>query len=240
MTPEPILKLSDIHTYYGNIEALKGVDLIINQGEIITLLGANGAGKTTTLNSIIGITPPRTGQIIFEDQDIRGFKTETLVNMGIIMVPEGRRIFPALSVMENIKMGAYLRKDKKKVAEDLDYMLNLFPILATRAKQSGGTLSGGEQQMLAISRGLMGRPRMLLLDEPSLGLAPIVIKSIFETIRKINQDQKTTILLVEQNANLALMLADRAYIMTTGLITLSGKAKDLLKDENVKKAYLGG
>ncbi|MDR1050389.1 MAG: ABC transporter ATP-binding protein [Deltaproteobacteria bacterium] len=235
-----MLELSGVRTAYGNIEALKGVDLRIDEGEIIALLGSNGAGKTTTLSSVTGLTPPKAGRIVFEGEDIRGARTESLVKKGLVMVPEGRRIFPGLTVLENLRMGAYLIDDKKAVERDLERVFNLFPILATRSRQSGGTLSGGEQQMLAISRSLMGRPRMLLLDEPSLGLAPIVIKNIFETIRKINQENGTTILLVEQNANLALMLAHRAYIMTTGVITLSGTAAEFLNDEAVRKAYLGG
>jgi branched-chain amino acid transport system ATP-binding protein len=235
-----MLELLGVHASYGNIEALKGIDLSIEEGEIIALLGANGAGKTTTLKTITGLISLKHGTISFQGKDIRGQSTESLVGMGLIMVPEGRRIFPSLSVMENIRMGAYLRRDKKEIEKDLEYVLNLFPILSARSSQYGGTLSGGEQQMLAISRGLMGRPRMLLLDEPSLGLAPIVIRSIFGTIQKINAEQGTTILLVEQNANKALMVADRAYIMTTGRIALQGTAQDLLADEGVKKAYLGG
>lgn len=235
-----MLKLESIHTFYGNIEALKGLDLYVEEGEIIALLGANGAGKTTTLNSISGLTPPRRGRIIFDGGDITGSSPESLVARGLIEVPEGRRIFPGLTVMENLKMGAYLRRDGSRLAEDLDYVFNLFPILRARAGQSGGTLSGGEQQMLAISRALMGRPRMLLLDEPSLGLAPLIIRNIFDIIQQINMERGTTVLLVEQNANLALKLAHRAYILTTGLITLSGSAEDLLADEGVRKAYLGG
>ncbi len=235
-----MLTLQGVRTYYGNIEALKGIDLEVREGEIIALLGANGAGKTTTLNSISGLTPPRSGQVIFGGRDIRGQRPELTVAQGLIQVPEGRHIFPALTVLENLKMGAYLRRDKKGVADDLDYVMTLFPILATRAAQTGGTLSGGEQQMLAISRALMGRPRMLLLDEPSLGLAPLIIRNIFDIIKQINLEQRTTILLVEQNANLALRVAHRAYILTTGAITLSGVADDLLADEGVRKAYLGG
>ncbi|MDR1081958.1 MAG: ABC transporter ATP-binding protein [Deltaproteobacteria bacterium] len=235
-----MLELSGVRTFYGNIEALKGVSFHIDRQEIIAILGANGAGKTTCLNSIVGLTPPRSGRVVYEGSDIRGRSTDSLVKAGLVMVPEGRRIFPALTVMENLRMGAYLRRDRQGIRDDLDYILSIFPILAARAGQDGGTLSGGEQQMLAISRGLMGRPRMLLLDEPSLGLAPIVIRSIFDTIRKINLEQKTTILLVEQNANLALQVAHRAYIMTTGIITLSGTARELMSDESVKKAYLGG
>jgi branched-chain amino acid transport system ATP-binding protein len=237
--PESILELIGVHAYYGAIEALKGVSFSVAKGEIVALLGANGAGKTTVLNSIVGLVPPRRGKILFKGKDIRGQKPEMLVEQGIVMVPEGRRIFPALTVMENLKMGAYVRKDHKGVAEDLDYIFSLFPILAARQKQDGGTLSGGEQQMLAISRGLMARPTLLLLDEPSLGLAPIIIRSIFDTIKKINQEQRTTILLVEQNANLALTTASRAHIMTTGTLTLSGDSEELLKDESVIKAYLG-
>jgi branched-chain amino acid transport system ATP-binding protein len=235
-----MLKLQGVHTFYGNIEALKGLDLHVEEGEIIALLGANGAGKTTTLNSVSGLTPPRRGRIFFEGRDITGSSPESLVARGLIEVPEGRRIFPGLTVMENLKMGAYLRRDHSGLAQDLDYVFNLFPILRARAGQSGGTLSGGEQQMLAISRALMGRPRMLLLDEPSLGLAPLIIRNIFDIIRQINMERGTTVLLVEQNANLALKVAHRAYILTTGLITLSGSAADLVADEGVRKAYLGG
>ena len=235
-----MLKLSGVHTYYGNIEALKGIDLEVRQGEIIALLGANGAGKTTTLASISGLVPPKRGQVLFDGRDIMGRSPEAIVEMGLIQVPEGRRIFPDLTVLENLKMGAYLRRDRKGISEDLEYVTSLFPILAKRSGQSGGTLSGGEQQMLAISRALMGRPRMLLLDEPSLGLAPLIIRNIFDIIRQINLEQGTTILLVEQNANLALRVAHRAYILTTGSITLSGRADDLLADEGVRKAYLGG
>jgi len=235
-----MLTLSAVHTYYGNIEALKGIDLSVGEGEIIALLGANGAGKTTTLSTISGLTPPRKGRAIFQGEDITGLRAESIVSRGLIQVPEGRHIFPALSVLENLKMGAYLRRDRQGVADDLDYVMTLFPILAARRGQSGGTLSGGEQQMLAISRALMGRPKMLLLDEPSLGLAPLIIRNIFDIIRQINLEQGTTILLVEQNANLALRVAHRAYILTTGSITLSGAADDLLADEGVRKAYLGG
>jgi len=235
-----MLELQGIHTFYGNIEALKGLDLTVEEGEIIALLGANGAGKTTTLNSISGLTTPRRGRVLFDGGDITGHSPESLVARGLIEVPEGRRIFPALTVMENLRMGAYLRRDKPKMAEDLEYVFNLFPILRARAGQSGGTLSGGEQQMLAISRALMGRPRMLLLDEPSLGLAPLIIRNIFDIIRQINMERGTTVLLVEQNANLALKVAHRAYILTTGLITLSGSATALMADEGIRKAYLGG
>ena len=235
-----MLKLQGLHTFYGNIEALKGLDLAVEEGEIIALLGANGAGKTTTLNCISGLIPPRHGRVFFDGADITGHSPESLVARGLIEVPEGRRIFPSLSVMENLKMGAYLRRDRPGISDDLDYVFNLFPILRARSGQSGGTLSGGEQQMLAISRALMGRPRMLLLDEPSLGLAPLIIRNIFDIIRQINLERGTTVLLVEQNANLALKVANRAYILTTGLITLSGSAEVLLADEGIRKAYLGG
>jgi branched-chain amino acid transport system ATP-binding protein len=235
-----MLELQGLHTFYGNIEALKGLDLTVEEGEIIALLGANGAGKTTTLNCISGLIPPRRGRVFFDGEDITGHSPESLVARGLIEVPEGRRIFPALTVMENLKMGAYLRRDQPGISEDLDYVFNLFPILRARAGQSGGTLSGGEQQMLAISRALMGRPRMLLLDEPSLGLAPLIIRNIFDIIRQINMERGTTVLLVEQNANLAMKVANRAYILTTGLITLSGSAEALMADEGIRKAYLGG
>ncbi len=235
-----MLQINGLHTYYGNIEALKGLDIEVKKGEIIALLGANGAGKTTTLASISGLVPPKQGSIFFAGEDITHHSPEQLVHKGLIQVPEGRRIFPGLSVMENLKMGAYLRRDKAGIEHDLQYVMSLFPILATRAHQAGGTLSGGEQQMLAISRALMGRPKMLLLDEPSLGLAPLIIRHIFAIIKQINVEQGTTILLVEQNANLALKVAHRAYILTTGRISISGLADDLLADEAVRQAYLGG
>ena len=234
-----MLKLNDIHTYYGNIQALKGVSLEISKGEIVTLIGANGAGKTTTLMSICGIVPPRSGEIFFDDEPIHQVTPNQIVAKGICQVPEGRRIFPYLSVLENLDMGAFLRTDKENIKKDLDYVFELFPILAERRSQAGGTLSGGEQQMLAISRSLMARPRLLLLDEPSLGLAPLVVKRIFEIIRKINDENNTTIFLVEQNANLALKVAHRGYVMENGRITLSDTAEHLLANEEVRKAYLG-
>jgi branched-chain amino acid transport system ATP-binding protein len=234
-----MLELKDIRTYYGNIQALKGVSLQIEQGEIVTLIGANGAGKTTTLMSISGLVPPRSGQILFEGRSLYRMDPNAIVAMGICQVPEGRRIFPYLSVLENLDMGAFLRDDKAAVAQDLDYVLSLFPILAQRRHQAGGTLSGGEQQMLAISRALMARPRLLLLDEPSLGLAPLIVKRIFEIIQKINTESNTTIFLVEQNANLALKVAHRGYVMENGRITLSDSAENLLANEEVRKAYLG-
>ena len=234
-----MLSLVDIHTFYGNIQALKGVSLEVQEGEIITLIGANGAGKTTTLMSISGIVPPRSGEVQFMGESITRMNPDKIVSMGISQVPEGRRIFPYLTVLENLDMGAFLRVDKDEVQSDLEYVFDLFPILAERRNQAGGTLSGGEQQMLAISRALMARPRLLLLDEPSLGLAPLVVKQIFEIIKKINNESNTTIFLVEQNANLALKVAHRGYVMENGRITLSDSADSLLVNEDVKKAYLG-
>ena len=234
-----MLELRNIHTYYGNIHALKGISIEITEGEIITLIGANGAGKSTTLMSICGIAPPRTGEILFMGQPIQSLSPNQVVDLGISQVPEGRRIFPYLTVMENLDMGAFLRSDADAVNKDIDYIFSLFPILAERRNQAGGTLSGGEQQMLALSRALMARPRLLLMDEPSLGLAPIVVRRIFDIIKKINTENNTTIFLVEQNANLALKVADRGYVMETGRITLTDSADNLLANENVRKAYLG-
>ncbi len=235
-----MLKLDSVSTYYGNIRALKGISLEIREGEIVTLIGANGAGKSTTLMSICGIAPPREGTITFEGRDITRMSSDRIVDLGIIQVPEGRHIFPGLTVKENLDLGAYLRKDRKGVAKDFDYVFELFPRLAERRNQPGGTLSGGEQQMLAISRALMARPRVLLLDEPSLGLAPILVQQIFKIIEQVNRDNKTTIFLVEQNANLALKTAHKGYVMETGRITLSDTAANLLANEEVKRAYLGG
>ena len=234
-----MLELKNLQTFYGNIQALKGVSIEISEGEIITLIGANGAGKTTTLMSVCGIVPPRTGEILFMGQPIHKLTPNLIVALGISQVPEGRRIFPYLTVRENLDMGAFLRTDKDGIKQDMEYIFELFPILAERRHQAGGTLSGGEQQMLAISRALMARPRLLLMDEPSLGLAPLVVKQIFEIIRKVNTENNTTIFLVEQNANLALKVAHRGYVMETGRITLVDSAEKLLADEKVKKAYLG-
>ncbi len=234
-----MLRLEEIRTYYGNIQALKGVSLEVNDGEIICLIGANGAGKSTTLMSVSGIVPPREGEIYFGDEPITGIAPDEIVKRGIVQVPEGRHIFPGLSVQENLDMGALLRKDKDGIARDLEYVFELFPILKNRRGQAGGTLSGGEQQMLAISRALMAQPRMLLLDEPSLGLAPLLVQQIFEIIQKINKENGTTIFLVEQNANLALKVAHRGYVMETGRITLTDTAAHLLANEDVRKAYLG-
>ena len=233
-----MLDLSGVDTYYGNIQALRGITLNIKQGEIVTLIGANGAGKTTTLMTICGVVPPHSGAIHFEGKPIHYMPASQVVRLGISQVPEGRLIFPQLTVMENLDLGAYLRTDKQEVANDLEYIFNLFPILAERRKQTGGTLSGGEQQMLAISRALMGRPRLLLLDEPSLGLAPIIISQIFEIIKQVNADG-TTVFLVEQNANQALKIANRGYVMENGVIWMQDSAANLLANENVRKAYLG-
>ncbi|MFZ1954118.1 MAG: ABC transporter ATP-binding protein [Desulfobacterales bacterium] len=221
------------------MQALKGISIEIAEGEIITLIGANGAGKSTTLMSICGIAPPRSGEILFMGQPIQELSPNKIVALGISQVPEGRRIFPRLSVTENLDMGAFLRPDKDGVKKDIDYIYSLFPILAERRAQAGGTLSGGEQQMLAISRALMARPRLLLMDEPSLGLAPIIVRQIFDIIKKINTESNTTIFLVEQNANLALKVAHRGYVMETGQITLSDSAEKLLANDDVRKAYLG-
>ena len=234
-----MLEVKDIQTYYGNIQAIKGISLEISEGEIITLIGANGAGKTTTLMSISGIVPPKSGDILFMGKPLQELSPNQIVALGISQVPEGRRIFPYLTVMENLDMGAFLRNDTDEIQKDLEYTFDLFPILAERRHQTGGTLSGGEQQMLAVARALMARPRLLLLDEPSLGLAPLIVKQIFKIIRKINKENKTTIFLVEQNANLALQVAHRGYVMENGRITLSDTSQNLLANEDVKKAYLG-
>ena len=234
-----MLRITNLHTYYGGIHALKGVSLDIKEGEIITLIGANGAGKSTTLMSICGIVPPRDGQIYFMDNPIHEMKPEKIFAQGIVQVPEGRRIFPDLTVQENLDMGAFLRKDKAAIRHDLETMFELFPRLAERRHQAGGTLSGGEQQMLAIARGLMGRPKLLLLDEPSLGLAPVLVKAIFDIIKRINQENHTTIFLVEQNANQALKIAHRGYVMENGVITLSDTGANLLVSDKVREAYLG-
>jgi len=234
-----MLKVEGIQTFYGNIQALHDVSIEIKEGEIITLIGANGAGKSTTLMSISGVEQARHGKIIFEGQDITHMEPDKIVQLGIIQVPEGRRIFPYLSVTENLDMGAFLRNDKDEIKSDIEYVFSLFPLLKERRNQAGGTLSGGEQQMLAISRALMAKPKLLLLDEPSLGLAPIIVQQIMSIIKKINTEQKTTIFLVEQNANLALKLADRGYVMETGRVTLSDTAKNLRENDAVKKAYLG-
>lgn len=234
-----MLELRGMKTYYGNIQALKGINLNVERGEIITLIGANGAGKSTTLMSICGVVPPREGEVLFEGQPITGMDADRIVGLGISQVPEGRRIFPHLTVRENLDMGALLRRDKQAVRQDIDYVYGLFPILAERRGQAGGTLSGGEQQMLAISRAIMARPKLLLLDEPSLGLAPLIVQQIFEIIAQINSENGTTIFLVEQNANQALKVAHRGYVMENGRITLTDTASNLLSNDEVRKAYLG-
>jgi len=234
-----MLEVRNIQTYYGNIQALKNVSLTINEGEIVTLIGANGAGKSTTLMSICGVVPPRHGEILFRGQPIQHMSAEHVVSLGICQVPEGRHIFPQMSVLENLEMGAYLRNDKVGIKADIEDVFGRFPILGQRRQQAGGTLSGGEQQMLAISRALLARPSLLLLDEPSLGLAPLIIKQIFEIIKKINAESNTTVFLVEQNANQALKIAHRGYVMENGAITLEDSADALLRNEDVKKAYLG-
>ncbi|MEH0018211.1 MAG: ABC transporter ATP-binding protein [Desulfobacter sp.] len=234
-----MLKLNDVHTYYGNIHALKGISIEVTEGEVISLIGANGAGKSTTLMTTSGVVPAKRGTVTFNGKDITHMAPDDIVKLGICQVPEGRRIFPYLSVAENLDMGAFLRDDKEGIKQDIDYVYGLFPILANRRNQSGGTLSGGEQQMLAISRALMSRPKVLLLDEPSLGLAPIIIRQIFDIIKKINEEHKTTIFIVEQNANLALKAAHRGYVMENGAITMTDTGENLLANEDVKKAYLG-
>lgn len=234
-----LLKVSDLHVYYGAIHAIKGLSFHVNAGEIVTLIGANGAGKTTILQTISGLLKPRNGNIEFDHIPINGIKPHLLVGRGLAQVPEGRRIFTSLSVQDNIALGAYTRKDKAEVARDLDALLEKFPRLKERRRQPAGTLSGGEQQMLAIVRALMSKPRLLLLDEPSMGLAPILVHEIFSILRGL-RDEGVTLLLVEQNAQMALLLADRAYVLETGRIVMDGKAKTLLDDERIKEAYLGG
>ena len=233
-----LLHIDDIHTYYGSIQALKGISFTVDQGEIVTLIGANGAGKTTTLHTISGILHPRHGNISFEGQPIHTMPPHDIVKLGVAQSPEGRRVFGRLSVVENLEMGAFLRTDKAAIKRDLERVYTLFPRLKERQKQLAGTLSGGEQQMLAMGRALMASPRLLLLDEPSMGLAPILVDLIFETIQEINQ-QGTTVLLVEQNALMALSIATRAYVLETGSIILSGTGKELLNNPEVMKAYLG-
>jgi branched-chain amino acid transport system ATP-binding protein len=234
-----VLKLSDINAYYGYIHALKDFSIEIPQGKIVTLLGANGAGKTTSLKVISGLLKPQQGVINFEEKDITGYVPEKVVAQGIIQCPEGRQIFPDFTVYENLKVGTYTRKDRQNIDKDLQRVYEYFPILKQRKEQIAGTLSGGEQQMLAIARALMAKPKLLLMDEPSLGLAPIIVQEIFEIIKAINK-AGTTILLVEQNAYQALTVADYAYIMETGKITLQGNAEEVRNDDRVKMAYLGG
>lgn len=234
-----MLKIEDINVYYGNIQALKGVSMEINEGEIVTLIGANGAGKSTLLKTISGLLKPKQGKVLFEGDSIGGKAAQAIVKMGISHVPEGRRVFANMTVAENLELGAYLRKDKDGIHKDMEKVYELFPRLLERIKQQAGTLSGGEQQMLAMGRALTAKPRLLLLDEPSMGLAPLLVKQIFNIIQEISESG-TTILLVEQNANLALSIADRAYVVETGRIVLSGNAEELTSSEEIKMAYLGG
>jgi branched-chain amino acid transport system ATP-binding protein len=236
---ENLLQVTGIHTFYGHIEALKGVDVTVNRGEIVTLIGANGAGKSTLLMSICGSPRAREGSIVFEGRDVSRLPTYEIMRLGIAQSPEGRRIFPRMTVLENLKMGA-LTADPTVFEEDLARVMTMFPILDKRRTQRGGTLSGGEQQMLAIGRALMSRPRLLLLDEPSLGLAPLIVKQIFGIIKEINEKQGVTVFLVEQNANHALRLAHRGYVMVNGKITLSGTGRELLSNAEVRAAYLEG
>lgn len=234
-----MLRVDDINVYYGAIHALKGISVEVNQGEIVTLIGANGAGKSTTLRTISGLLKPKTGQIMFEGQNIAGTAAQNIVKLGISQVPEGRRVFAHMSVLENLDLGAYLRSDTKEIKADMDLVFGRFPRLAERRSQLAGTLSGGEQQMLAMGRALMSRPRILLLDEPSMGLAPLLVKEIFSIVKDINANG-TTILLVEQNAHMALSIANKAYVLETGRVILSGDAKELAASEEIRKAYLGG
>ena len=234
-----MLLVEDINVYYGAIHALKGISFHMQQGEVVALIGGNGAGKSTTLNTISGLLRPRTGRVVFQDEDITVVPPQNIVRRGVIQSPEGRRIFPKLSVQENLEMGAYIYNDKQQIESDMESVMKRFPRLRERRKQYGGTLSGGEQQMLAIGRALMSRPSLLLLDEPSMGLSPILVEQIFEIIREINK-QGTTILLVEQNAQMALSIADRGYVLETGRITLEGEAQALLENPMVIEAYLGG
>ncbi len=238
MASDTVLLVEDVHTFYGSIEALKGISLEVREGEIVTLIGANGAGKSTTLRSINGLNHPRVGKIVFQGTDVTSMPPHQIVKRGISQSPEGRKLFPRMSVIENLEMGAFQRTDRGEIREDMDRVYSLFPRLAERKTQKAGTMSGGEQQMLAIGRALMARPKLLLLDEPSMGLAPIFVEKIFEIVREINE-QGTPILLVEQNALMALDTADRGYVLETGTIALADDAKKLRENEQVRKTYLG-
>jgi branched-chain amino acid transport system ATP-binding protein len=233
-----LLEVDDIHTFYGNIEALKGISLEVEEGEVVTLIGSNGAGKSTTLRSISGLTPPRTGTIRFDGSDISATPPQDIVQLGISQSPEGRHCFPRMSVRENLELGAYLRRNRAEISQDMETVFTLFPRLQERDRQKAGTMSGGEQQMLAIGRAMMARPKLLLLDEPSMGLAPILVERIYETVAEINK-QGTTILLVEQNANFALEYSSRGYVLETGTIALADKSAALRENPEVQKAYLG-
>ncbi len=234
----PLLEIVNMHSYYGHIHALRGISLTVEEGEVVTLIGSNGAGKTTTLRTIHGILPPREGKIVFDGEEIQGVPAHELTSRGIAQSPEGRRIFFRMTVLENLEMGAYYRSDRSETQQDMDRVFDLFPRLKERTRQEAGTMSGGEQQMLAIGRALMSRPKLLLLDEPSMGLAPVLVERIFEIIREINK-QGTTILLVEQNANVALEIASRGYVLETGEIVTSASASELREDPTVREAYLG-
>ena len=233
-----MLKINDLHVAYGGIKALRGINLEVPEGKIVTLIGSNGAGKSTTLRTISGLVRATSGSITYNGKELLGLPINQIIEEGIIHVPEGRRVFADMSVLENLKIGAYLRRDKAQIAEDIKWVYSLFPRLEERHWQMAGTLSGGEQQMLAVGRALMGRPKVLMMDEPSLGLAPLIVRDIFTIIREINR-QGMTVLLIEQNANMALHTADIGYVLETGLITLTGPGKELLRDEKVRKAYLG-
>lgn len=233
-----MLKVENLVVSYGGIEALKGISLEVPEGKIVTLIGANGAGKSTLLRSIVGLVKPKTGEISYDDKIITGLNSQKIVETGITLVPEGRRVFPNLTVLENLKIGAYMRKDKEEIEKDIKWVYELFPRLEERSWQMAGTLSGGEQQMLAVGRALMCRPKLMMMDEPSLGLAPLIIKDIFQIIQELNS-RGMTILLIEQNANMALKIADWAYVLETGNITMEGTGKDLLENPDIKAAYLG-
>ena len=232
------LEIKDLHVSYGGIRALKGIDLTVEEGQIVTLIGANGAGKSTTLRAISGLQKPQSGSILYGGEELVGLPAKEIVRRGIIHVPEGRRVFPDMTVAENLKIGAFLRTDKDGIASDMDYVYSLFPRLKERSWQPAGTLSGGEQQMLAVGRALMSRPKVLMMDEPSLGLAPLIVKDIFSIIRRVNADG-ITVLLIEQNANAALRIADYGYVLETGTIALTGTGEELLRNESVREAYLG-
>ncbi|MBL8524025.1 MAG: ABC transporter ATP-binding protein [Betaproteobacteria bacterium] len=233
-----LLKLEQVHVGYGGIKAVKGIDLEVNAGELVTLIGANGAGKTTTLKAIVGLLKPSEGRVMYDGNNIVGQPSHAIAAKGLVLVPEGRGVFPSLTIEENLQMGAYIRNDRDGIAADIEHKFSLFPRLKERAKQTAGTLSGGEQQMLAISRALMAKPKLLLLDEPSMGLAPIMVQKIFEVVRDVSKSG-VTILLIEQNARLALQISQRGYVMDGGLITLAGESADLLSNPKVREAYLG-
>jgi branched-chain amino acid transport system ATP-binding protein len=233
-----LLEVKDVHTFYGNIEALKGVSIEVEEGECVTLIGSNGAGKSTTLRSISGLTPPRQGSIRFDGREITETPPQEIVSLGVAHSPEGRHVFPRMTVFENLMLGAYLRRDEDTIGEDVERVFSLFPRLKERERQKGGTMSGGEQQMLAIGRALMAKPKLLLLDEPSMGIAPILVERIYETIAEINK-QGTTILLVEQNANFALGVSTRGYVLEVGAVTLSDRSASLRENPEVQRAYLG-